>query len=148
MNVEFPRNRRAVRERAWLIHQIVELPLKRRNIVLSVFEIRLECLQLMLLLRVPIVGHRGELRQLRLNLLFPRPAMFKRRPQFTRSMHCTKPSSLVPLLSMSPQLTRTSRNGSIWQGGRTRLRALFGGHSREWQGAAEGATFEVFGYAA
>jgi len=33
---------------AWLIHQIIELPLKRRNIVLGVFEISLECLQLML----------------------------------------------------------------------------------------------------
>ena len=51
LNVEFPRihGESEDPERTWLIHQIVELPLKQRNIVLSVLEIRLECLQLMFL---------------------------------------------------------------------------------------------------
>jgi hypothetical protein len=85
-----------------LIHQIIELPLKRRNIVLGVFEISLECLQLMLLLLVGIVGYPGELRQLALKLLFPGPAVAKRSPQFTHSMHCGKPLSLIPSFPCRP----------------------------------------------
>ena len=87
---------------AWLIHQIIELPLKRRNIVLGVFEISLECLQLTLLLLVGIVGYPGELRQLALKLLFPGPAVAKRSPQFTHSMHCGKPLSLIPSFPCRP----------------------------------------------
>jgi hypothetical protein len=92
-----------VQKEAWLIHQIIELPLKRRNIVLGVFEISLKCLQLMLLLLVGIVGYPGELRQLALKLPFPGPAVFKRSPQFTRSMHCGKPLSVIPSFPCHPR---------------------------------------------
>ena len=65
------------------------MTLKRRNIVLGFFEISLECFQPMLLLWVGVVGYPDELRQLSLKLPFPSPVMFKRRPQFTRSVHCS-----------------------------------------------------------
>jgi hypothetical protein len=56
---------------------------------LGFFEISLECFQPMLLLWVGVVGYPDELRQLSLKLPFPSPALFKRRPQFTRSVHCS-----------------------------------------------------------
>jgi hypothetical protein len=75
-----------VQKEAWLIHQIIELPLKRRNIVLGVFEISLKCLQLMLLLLVGIVGYPGELRQLALKLPFPGPAVALRALKATKTV--------------------------------------------------------------
>jgi hypothetical protein len=39
---------------------------------------------------------------LALKLLFPGPAVAKRSPQFTHSMHCGKPLSLIPSFPCRP----------------------------------------------
>ena len=107
-NIEF-------RERGCLIHQVVEMPLKRRNIVLGFFEISLECFQPMLLLWVGVVGYPRRTPTAESQVGVSKPGIVQEKTSIHAFGALQLTLYVVPSFPCHPR-TRTRRNKFIWQG--------------------------------